>query len=626
MSERYEKDDILASKWNGNWIKFSISDYCKYSEIMSYGFYELGLRKGDRVVTIMNNRSEFNIIDMALSMLGIIHIPVYPTLSKNDYTYIINHSDAKVLIIGNLSIYRKLQPLFGTFTGQPKIYTLDRVENEEVLFSVFKMGISNRKKDAPLVQEIKNSILPSDIATQVYTSGTTGTPKGVLLTHDNLVSNFKAHAMVEPMDHHCKVLSFLPLCHVFERTMNYHYQYLGISIYYVDNMGLIMQTSKDIKADGFCAVPRVMEVMHDKILSAGKDLDGRIARTIYRLALRHGYKYAPDKGSWYRFWQHFYDSFVYHKIRKSFGGKEMTIISGGSALNAKICRLFHAIGLRIFEGYGMTETGPVIAVNNPVDNLYRIGTVGPALPNVQLKFGEDQEILVKGPSIMKGYYKDSNEDIQRWFDEDGWFHTGDIGKLIDGRYLQITDRKKEIFKLSAGKYIAPQAIENRLKESELIENVMVVGENEKYAAALISPNYNFLHFWANKHKVHYRDNAELIRTPEILERFQQEIVMMNKDLAPHEQIKGFRLVTEEWGPQTGELSPTLKLKRNILMQKYEALIAQMYNPTKEKEQYFSFKQINLNLLDTIRHLTPEKILSGLSGKQGKDEDSKETSK
>lgn len=626
MSGRYDKDDILASKWDGNWIKFSVSDYCKYSEIMSYGFYELGLRKGDRVITIMNNRSEFNIIDMALAMLGIIHIPVYPTLSPNDYVYIVNHSDAKILIVGNLSIYKKIRPLVGSFTAQPKLYTLDPVENEEVLFSVFKLGISNRKKDAPLVQEIKNSILPSDIATQIYTSGTTGTPKGVMLSHENLVSNFTEHAKVQPMDHHCKALSFLPLCHVFERTMNYHYQYLGISIYYVDNMGLIMQTAKDIQADGFCAVPRILEVMHDKILSAGKDLDGRIARTIYRMALRHGYKYAPDKGQWYRLWQHIYDSLVYHKIRGKFGGKHMTIISGGSALNVKICRLFHAIGLRIFEGYGMTETSPVIAVNNPKDKLYRIGTVGPVMPNVQLKFDEDNEILVKGPSIMKGYYKASGAEARQQFDEEGWFHTGDIGTLIDGIYLQITDRKKEIFKLSAGKYIAPQAIENRLKESELIENVMVVGENEKYAAALISPNYNYLHFWANKHKLHYRDNEALIRMPEILEHFQQEIAAINKELAPHEQIKGFRLVTEEWSMQSGELSPTLKLKRNVLTKKYETLIAQLYNPVKEKEHYFSFKQVNLNLLDTIRHLTPEKLRTGFSVKLGREDESKEASK
>lgn len=600
MSERYDKDDILSAKRNGEWIKFSVSDYCKYSEIMSYGFYEMGLQKGDHVITITNNRPEFNIIDMALSMLGVVHIPVYPTLSKNDYAYIVNHSDTKVVIIGNRSIYKKVQPAFETFDKQPLIFTLDHIDNEEELYNVFKQGIINRRNIAPIVKKIKDSIQASDVVTMVYTSGTTGTPKGVVLTHENIVSNFMAHAQVEPMDSHCRVLSFLPLCHVFERSMNYQYQYLGISIYYVDNMATIMQSSYEVRANGFCAVPRVMELIHDKILSAAKDLYG-MNKTVFQQAIRHGYKYSPYKGLWYRCWQRIYDCLIYNKIRKKFGGNRMTIICGGSALNPKITRLFYAIGLNVCEGYGLSETGPVIAVNNPVTKHIRIGTVGPVLPIVQLKFSEDGEILVKSPSVMKNYYK---EDLNV-FDDEGWFHTGDIGCLVNGMYLKITDRKKELFKLSAGKYIAPQAIENRMKESEIIEDVMVVGENEKFAAALISPNFNYLHFYASKHKLHYRDNKALIALPEIQNCFQQEINNINKDFAPHEQIKDFRLVTEEWSPLTGELSPTLKLKRNVLKQKYGILIEQIYSHPKEKEPYFSFKQINLTLLDKVRHIGPE---------------------
>ena len=465
MSEKYEKDDILASKSNGEWFKFSITDYCKYSEIMSYGFYELGLKKGDRVVTITNNRPEFNIIDMALSMLGVIHVPIYPTLSKNEYTYIINHSDAKVVIIGNKTIYNRVKPVFDTFEHHPLIYTLDKIEGEEVLFSVFKQGIFCRTKDAALVAEIRRSIQPEDVATQIYTSGTTGTPKGVVLTHANLVSNFMAHAKVQPMDSHCRVLSFLPLCHVFERSMNYHYQYLGISIYYVDNMGLIMQYAQEIKAHGFCTVPRVLEVMHDKILAAGKDMSG-IRKMIFNMAVKHGYRYDFHKNIWYNLWQRIYNVLVYSEIRKKFGGNEMIIISGGSALNEKLARLFHAMGLRVYEGYGLSESGPVIAVNNPVDGRVKFGTVGPPLPILQLKIAEDGEIIVKSPSVMQCYYKD-DDYTKLAIDDEGWFHTGDVGVLVDNTYLKITDRKKEIFKLSAGKYVVPQYIENKMKESEL---------------------------------------------------------------------------------------------------------------------------------------------------------------
>ncbi len=595
MSEKYEKEDILASKRNGEWTKFSIGDYCKYSEIMSYGFYELGLRKGDHVITVTNNRPEFNIIDMALSMLGVVHIPVYPTLSRNDYTYIVNHSDAKMVIIGNRAIYNRIRPAFETFEKHPRIYTLDPIEGEDVLFSVFKQGIFYRRKDAPILKEIKDSILPDDVATMVYTSGTTGVPKGVMLTHRNIISNFLSHVRVEPMDSTCRVLSFLPLCHVFERTMNYHYQYLGISIYYVDNMGLILQSSAEVKAHGFCTVPRVMEMMYEKVLSSGKDLPF-VRKRIFRLALKHGYKYDFHKNIWYRMWQKVYDVLVYSQIRKKFGGNEMTIISGGSALNEKIIRLFQAVGLRVFEGYGLTETGPVIAVNDPVSGHTKIGTVGPVLPVMEFKLDEDGEILVKGDSVMKAYYKDEVY-TKKAFDEEGWFHTGDVGRLVDGLFLKITDRKKEIFKLSAGKYIVPQSIENKLKESEMIDDVMVIGENEKFASALISPNYNYLHFWANKHKLHYRDNTDLIQIPELQQHFQKEINTYNKELAPHEQIKCFRLVTEEWSPQTGELSPTLKLKRNVLMIKYKDLIDEIYNHKEKKEQSFSFKQINISLLN-----------------------------
>jgi long-chain acyl-CoA synthetase len=318
---------------------------------------------------------------------------------------------------------------------------------------------------------------------------------------------------------------------------------------------------------------------------------------IYFLTIHHGHLYDLHKGFWYKFWQKLFDKLVYAKWREKFGGNRMAIVCGSSAVRDKIVRLFHAAGLEIYEGYGLSETSPVISVNSATTNQVKIGTVGPILKGVEVKLADDGEILTKGPSLMLGYYKDP-EYTKQVIDSDGWFHTGDIGIFVDNKYLKITDRKKEIFKLSAGKYIAPQMIENKLKESPLITDVMVIGENEKFASAIISPNFNYLHFWAGKHKIHYRDNTQLISHPETVKRVQKEIDTLSKNLAPYEQIKCFRLVEDEWSPQTGELSPTLKLKRNVLTKKYQSIIDQIYNkPTQSGGHGFSLKQINLSLIN-----------------------------
>ncbi|NLJ81499.1 MAG: long-chain fatty acid--CoA ligase [Bacteroidales bacterium] len=595
LLERYDKKDILAGKKDGEWISYSVDDYYKYSVLMSYGFHEIGLRKGDKVVTITNNRPEFNIIDMALSMIGVIHVPIYPTLNAHDYEVIINHSDAKVVIIGIQTIYSRVQPAFKSFVNNPEIYTLDKIGDEKVLYEVLKLGIYSRKKNEDTISEIKKTILPDDIATIIYTSGTTGEPKGVMLSHRNLISNFTAHAQAQPLNHNHRTVSFLPLCHIYERSMNYEYQYLGVSIYYAESLATIAADILDVKAHGFCAVPRILEMVYEKFIAAGKDLRG-IKKIIYKLAINHGHRYDLHKSSWYNFWTKVYDKLVYVKWREKFGGNRMAIVCGSSAVRDKIVRLFHAAGLEVYEGYGLSETSPVISVNNANTKEVKIGTVGPILENVEVKIADDGEILTKGPSLMLGYYKDP-EYTSQVIDEEGWFHTGDIGKLIDGKYLQITDRKKEIFKLSAGKYVAPQLIENLLKESNLITDIMIIGENEKFVSALISPNFNHLHFLAGKYRLRYKNNDELIALPEIIKRFQKEIDFFNKNLAPHEQIKMFRLVTDEWSSQTGELSPTLKLKRSVLHEKYNTIIHQIYNKTTDSKGHgFSFKNINLSLI------------------------------
>ena len=605
LLENYPKDDILNGKRNGEWVNFSVNDYYKFSILLSYGLHHLGLRKGDKIATITNNRPEFNIMDMAMTMLGVIHIPIYPTLSTDDYRYIIAHSDAKLLVVGNKNIFSKVEPVLPELNLEYGMYVLDKIEGQTELNEVLRLGIFHRKELVDVVGQIKTTITPDDISTIIYTSGTTGTPKGVMLTHDNMVHNFLGHAKVQPLCHTQKEISFLPLCHIYERSLNYAYQYLGVSIYYAENMGTILTDIADNKVHGFCSVPRVLEMIYDKLYAAGKDLP-KIKKWIYFSAIRHGQHFDYHKNWWFNMWTKIYDKLVYKQWRKKFGGNEFDIITGGASIQPRIIRLFTAAKMRIFEGYGLTETSPVIAVNNPRKGLVNIGTVGPILEGVEVKFSEEGEILTRSRSLMKGYYKDP-EYTKQVIDEDGWFHTGDIGEMVDGIYLKITDRKKEIFKLSAGKYIAPQMLENKFKESVFIENIMVIGENEKFASAIISPNFNQLHFWASKHRVHYRDNQELIRNPQVAARIQKEIDRFNKRLALHEQLKRFRLITDEWTQQAGDLSPTLKLKRVILMKKYKSIIDEIYNhkPETFETAGFNIKQIdlsNINIGDVVKKI------------------------
>ena len=394
-----------------------------------------------------------------------------------------------------------------------------------------------------------------------------------------------------------RVLSFLPLNHIYERSMNYHWQYKGISIYYAESLGTIQQNMHEIQADGFCAVPRVLEMVYDKLYAAGKDLSG-LRKKIYDRAFTHGshYDYSGLRkfSPMYLVGQKILDRLVYSKWREKFGGKRLIVITGGSSIQPRMVRIFAAAGINIYEGYGLSETSPVIAVNDPAHGQVKIGTVGPILSGVEVKFGDDNEILTRGPHVMMGYYKDPEYTAQV-IDPDGWFHTGDIGELVGGKYLKITDRKKDIFKLSAGKYVAPQLIENMLRESEYIEQVMVIGENEKQVAAIISPNFNTLHYWALKHKMHYRDNAELISLPQVNEKIRKVLEVYNKDLAPHEQVKQFRLVVDEWTQNNGLLSPTLKLRRAPLMEKYKDLVADIFGKDKPSQNAFfsAFKSIEL---------------------------------
>lgn len=579
----FPKDDALAGKKNGEWIKYSTKEYARMADLFSYGLLALGFKPGDKIATVTNNRPEWNFADMGMAQAGIVHVPIYPTISISEYQHILTHSDAKAVIISDKSLFKKLESLIGSLDSIQHVYTFNEVEGVAYWLDIIEKGEAGRKKLKGRLEQLKASIKPDDLATIIYTSGTTGTSKGVMISHRNLVTNAISTSKVQPLGSQHKVLSFLPLCHIYERMLNYHYQYLGISIYYAENMGKIADNLREINADGFSTVPRMLEKVYDKIVAKGKDLPG-VKKKIFEWALSLSLKYELNgqNGKVYELKRRIADKLVFVKWREALGGKVKVIISGGAALQPRLSRVFWAAGMPVVEGYGLTETSPVIAVGYPHWPDIRFGTVGPVIEGVEIKFADDDEILVKGPNIMLGYYKDPKYTAEV-IDDEGWFHTGDIGKIVEGRFLKITDRKKEIFKLSSGKYIAPQLIENKFKESIFIEQIMVVGVNEKFASALISPNFNHLHFWASKHKVHYRDNAELVKNPKVIARYQAEVEKTNQQLGEYEKIKRFRLVCEEWTPQSGELSPTLKLRRSVVYKKYDKILRNIYHYPKEND-------------------------------------------
>jgi long-chain acyl-CoA synthetase len=572
-----EKNDILAGKEKGKWIRYSVKDYISQANYTSYGFMALGLKKGDLVVTISNNRPEWNIVDMALSQAGIVHVPIYPTISEDDYTYILNNCEPRIVIVSDKSLHERISPIAAKVNGMLGIFTYNEVENARNWKEILELGKLNEEKFAGPLDDIKSKIDIHELVTLIYTSGTTGNPKGVMLSHNNIMSNVAAIQKVFDFNHTHRTLSFLPISHVFERTINYYFQSMGLSIYYAESMGTISDNLLDVKPHLFISVPRLLERTYDKIISKGRDLTG-IKKQLFFWAVALGMHYRiPDGNSAaYRLKLALADRLIFSKWRQALGGNVQLIVVGGAALQPRLCTIFNAAGLPVVEGYGMTESSPVISANRmPVTGDIRVGTVGLPLPGVEVKIADDGEILCKGPNVMLGYFREP-EYTREVIDEEGWLHTGDIGVMVEDRFLKITDRKKEIFKLSSGKYIAPQVIENKLKESIFIEQVMVIGENQKFASAIISPDFNFLHSWAARHNIHFRDNCELVQNPQVLSRFQRVVNEMNKILGQTEQVKRFRLVCEEWTPVTGELSPTLKLRRKFIAQRYEKLIEEIF--------------------------------------------------
>jgi long-chain acyl-CoA synthetase len=574
--ELFDKEDALSFKVNGKWIMYSTKDYIDHSYNFSYGLLALGIKSGDKIITVSNNRPEWNFADLGMAMIGVVHVPVFTSLNSAEYEHIMTHSGAKMIIISDARLLRIVKPAAEKCSLQDNLFSFDEIKDVKNWKEIIEQGKQNSEKFREEVEKIKAGINPGDFATLIYTSGTTGNAKGVMLSHKNMVSNFTSASKVFNLKPENKYLSILPLCHVGGRMGNYQTQYCGSSIYYAESMGTIAANLSEIKPDGFDAVPRVLEKFYDVIISKGKKLSG-IKKALFFWAVKLGLIYEPfgANGWLYEKKLKIADKLIFSKWRQALGGNVRIVGCGGASLQSRLERIFWAAGIKIINMYGLTETSPVITINRNEKGKVKLGSVGMTIESVEIKIADDGEILCKGPNVMLGYYNDP-ELTKSVFDEDGWFHTGDIGHIEDDKFLMVTDRKKEIFKLSNGKFIAPQIIENIFKESVLIDQIMVVGEHEKFASALISPNFKYFDDMKESNQVAFSNNEELIQLPQVKMIFTEEVEKFNKRLSPPERINRFRLVQDEWTPASGELSPTLKLRRRFIQEKYKKLLDEVY--------------------------------------------------
>jgi len=575
-AKHFNRDNVLNIKENGKWQGYSATEYIKLAHSFAYGLMAMGYQQEDKIVSVSNNRPEWNFIDMGMAMLGVVHVPVFPSLSVNEYGYILKHSDAKLVIVSDKSLYKLLEQGNKKVQGGIEIYSFDLLEGVKNWKEIVDLGNRHEEKYLEKLETIKMKIKEEDLATLIYTSGTTGVAKGVMLSHKNLVQNFLAASEVFGLKPDYKYLSILPLCHVGGRMGNYQTQFSGSSIYYAENMGTIAANMKEIKPQGFDTVPRILEKIFDNVIAKGRQLKG-IKKAIFFWAVRLGLRYkVPEDSSWfYKKQLALADKLIFSKWREALGGNIQTAGCGGASLQPRLERVFWASGIQIINMYGLTETSPIITINRRNKPLTKLGSVGALIDGVEMKIADDGEILCRGHNVMLGYYKDP-EMTSRVFNEEGWFHTGDIGHITEENFLMITDRKKEIFKLSSGKFVAPQLIEGMLKESAMIDQVMVIGDQEKFASALIAPNYNYLSDWAEKNGLPGEQKDKIFSHPKLNELFNREVKRINKKLSLHERILRFRLVQHPWGPDSGELSPTLKLRRKFISEKYADVIMKIY--------------------------------------------------
>lgn len=574
--EHYNIPDALVTKYNGVWVKTSTEEYIAKANAVSRALLRMGIHKNDKIALIStNNRTEWNIMDIGILQTGAQTVPIYPTISETDYEYILNHSGAIYCFVSDIEVLQKLNLIKSNLPNLKEVFSFDEIEGCKNWNHLLALGANQSNQD--VVEDRKNSIKTEDLATIIYTSGTTGKPKGVMLSHKNIVSNVIDSSPRIPFEKgKSRAMSFLPVCHIFERMILYLYQYYGVSIYFGESIDKIGDNIKEVRPTVMSCVPRLIEKVYNSIYSKGLELTG-IKRKLFFWAVNLGLRYKPYGANrfWYELQLKLARKLIFSKWRQGLGGNLDLLVSGSAALQPRLARVFAAAEMPVVEGYGLTETSPVISVNDMRNFGFKVGTVGKLIDNVEVKIAEDGEILCKGPNVMIGYYKD--DELTKQVLADGYFHTGDIGEIDSDGFLKITDRKKEMFKTSGGKYISPQLLENAMKQSRFIEQIMVIGDGQKMPAAFIQPNFEFVREWEKLHKIPVdKTNEELVSNPKVIERIQEEIDILNKKFGNWEQIKRFELTPDVWSISGGHLTPTLKLKRKIIMEKYSDLYQKIY--------------------------------------------------
>lgn len=574
--DNYNLEKAFVSKYQGTWETTSSEDYINKGNIISRALLRLGVQANDKIAVIsLTNRTEWHIMDLGVLQIGAQNVPIYPTISIEDYEYVLNHSESKYCFISCEFVYEKIKAIKDN-TSLIEIYSFNEIPGCKHWSELLELGADPSNQSE--VDALKDAVKEEDLATIIYTSGTTGKPKGVMLSHRNVVKNVIYSCDRLPLERgSSRALSFLPICHIFERVITYIYQYVGVEIVFAESLETISDNLKEFKPEVMTAVPRLLEKVYDSIIAKGAALTG-IKKMLFFWAVNLGLNFEPygQNGWWYERKLKLARKLIFSKWKEGLGGNLKLIASGSAALQPRLARIFNAAELGVMEGYGLTETSPVVSVNDMRDGKFRIGTVGKLIADTEVKIAEDGEILVKGPQVMMGYYKDPEKTAE--VIKDGYFHTGDIGELDSDGFLRITDRKKEMFKTSGGKYVAPQLLENRFKQSRFIEQIMVVGEGEKMPAAIIQPDFVFLGNWAKKKGIAFTNNEELIASEKVIKRIQKEVDEANEDFAKFEKVKQFRLSPIQWTPDSGHLTPTMKLKRKIVKEFHKDLYESIYRP------------------------------------------------
>ena len=573
--ETYNLDKAFTSKTSGKWKSITSKEYIAQANQISRGLINLGVKPNDKIAIISStNRTEWNICDIGILQTGAQNVPIYPTISEEDYEYVLNHSESIYCFISDKEVLKKINKI-KTKTKLIKIFTFDEIKGEENWNKVLELG--KNVSTQIIVEERKENVKEDDLATLIYTSGTTGKPKGVMLSHKNIVSNIISSKKYVPLDYgNSKALSFLPICHIFERMILYLYQYCGVSIYFAESIEKLTENAQEIKPQVMTAVPRLYEKIYDKIILKGETLTG-IKKALFFWAVKLGLRYEPNgaNGWWYEKQLSLARKLIFSKWQAALGGKLKLMVSGSAPLQPRLTKVFAAAGMPIMEGYGLSETSPVVSVNDQRNNGFRVGTVGKVIEGVEVKIAENGEILVKGSNIMLGYFKDieKTENVIK----DGYFHTGDKGEFDEDGFLKITGRTKEMFKTSGGKYVVPPLLEGELKQSLFIEQVMVIGEGEKMPAALIQPNFEFIREWIDHKKLDIGDsNQEIISSEKVIKRIQKEVDKCNENFGNWEQIKRFELTPDVWSIEGRHLTPTMKMKREIIKEIYKDLFDKIY--------------------------------------------------